>query len=208
MSATGSDITLGTIGSSAGIPNLNVATVPANIRNGGSTAMKAYSQGLAFEDMLVNELSQQLSKTMFGGTGVDGSSLSDGSSSAGGSSGTDGSSSSSMLGGASAYASMIPQTLTSSIMSNGGLGMAESFAQELDPALLTQASAAAGSSGTGTSGTGTSGTGTSGTGTSGTGTSGTGTGTSGTGTTAPTGAAGTAGQAPGATLGPARQVMI
>ena len=184
MSATGSDITLGTIGSSAGIPNLNVATVPANIRNGGSTAMKAYSEGLAFEDMLVNELSQQLSKTMFGGTGVDGSSLSDGSSSAGGSSGTDGSSSSSMLGGASAYASMIPQTLTSSIMSNGGLGMAESFAQELDPALLTQASGAAGSS------------------------SGTGTGTSGTGTTAPTGAAGTTGQAPGATLGPARQVMI
>jgi Rod binding domain-containing protein len=183
MSATGSDITLGTIGSSAGIPNLNVATVPANIRSGGSTAMKAYSEGLAFEDMLVNELSQQLSKTMFGGTGVDGSSSSDGSSAAGGSSGTDGSSSSSMLGGASAYASMIPQTLTSSIMSAGGLGMAESFAQELDPALLTQASGAAGSSGTGT-------------------------GTSGTGTTAPTGAAGTTGQSPGATLGPARQVMI
>ena len=200
MSATGSDITLGTIGSSAGIPNLNVATVPANIRNGGSTAMKAYSEGLAFEDMLVNELSQQLSKTMFGGTGVDGSSLSDGSSSAGGSSGTDGSSSSSMLGGASAYASMIPQTLTSSIMSNGGLGMAESFAQELDPALLTQASGAASSSsgtGTGTSGTGTSGTGTSATGTGGTGTTGTG-----------TGASGATGQAPGATLGSARQGMI
>lgn len=125
-----SDITLGTIGQNAGIPDLNVATVPASIRNGGAGAMKAYSEGLAFEGMLVNELSQQMSKTMFGGTG-DGSST-DGTDS------SDGSASSSMLGGASAYQSLIPQALTASIMADGGLGMAESFAKELDPSLLSQ----------------------------------------------------------------------
>lgn len=147
--STSSDITLGTVGQNAGIPNLNVATVPANIRDGGSDAMKAYSEGLSFESMLVNELSQQMSKTMFGGTG-DGSTT-DGSSA----DGSDGSSSSSMLGGASAYQSMIPQALTSSIMDGGGLGMAESFAQELDPALLSQGDATiSGASGqtTGTTG--------------------------------------------------------
>ena len=131
MSGSTSDINLGTIGSNAGIPNLNVATVPTNIRTGGSKAMQAYSEGLAFEDMLVNELSQQLSKSMYGGTG-DGSTT--------GTSGSTGDSSSSMLGGASAYASMIPQALTSSIMDGGGLGMAESFAEQLDPALLSKAS--------------------------------------------------------------------
>ena len=141
MSGSGSDITLGTIGSGAGIPNLNVADVPANIRGGGSRAMQAYSEGLAFEDMLVNELTQQLANTMYGGSGLDGSA----SDATAGSS--DGSSSSSMLGGASAYASMIPQTLTASVMSGGGLGMAEQFAQALDPALRSQgAGSAAGGS--------------------------------------------------------------
>jgi Rod binding domain-containing protein len=137
MSSSSANVTLGTIGSTAGIPNLNVATIPDNIRNGDSKAKQAYSQGLAFENILVNELSQQLAKTMYGGDGSDGSdsSSTDGSS--------DSSSGSSMLGGASAYASMIPQALTSSIMDGGGLGMAESFAQELDPSLLSQASGTA-----------------------------------------------------------------
>jgi hypothetical protein len=147
MSSSSANVTLGTIGSDAGIPNLNVASIPANIRNGDSKAKQAYSEGLAFEDMLVNELTQQLSSTMYGGDSS-GDSSTDGSSDS-----TDGSSSgSSMLGGASAYASMIPQALTSSIMNSGGLGMAESFAQELDPALLSQASGATGSTVAGASG--------------------------------------------------------
>jgi hypothetical protein len=129
--SSASDITLGTIGADAGIPNLNVAKIPENIRNGDSKAKQAYTEGLAFEDMLVNELSQQLANTMYGGSGTDGSSSADGSSS----DGTDGTSSGGLLSGASAYASLIPQTLTSSIMSGGGLGMAEQFAQEFDPSL-------------------------------------------------------------------------
>ena len=137
--SSSSDITLGTIGANAGIPNLNVADIPANIRHGDSKAMQAYSEGLAFEDMLVNELSQQLANTMYGGSGADGSSSGvDGSSSSDGTDGTDGtdgSSSGGLLSGASAYASLIPQTLTSSIMDGGGLGMASQFADELDPSL-------------------------------------------------------------------------
>jgi len=130
--SSSSDITLGTIGANAGIPNLNVADIPANIRHGDSKAMQAYSEGLAFEDMLVNELSQQLANTMYGGSGLDGSSSSDGTDGTGG---TDGTSSGGLLSGASAYASLIPQTLTSSIMDGGGLGMASQFADELDPSL-------------------------------------------------------------------------
>lgn len=131
--SSSSDITLGTIGADAGIPNLNVADIPANIRNGDSKAMQAYSEGLAFEDMLVNELSQQLANTMYGGSGLDGTaSSSDG---IDGSGASDGSSGGGLLGGASAYASMIPQALTSSIMADGGLGMAAQFAKEFDPAL-------------------------------------------------------------------------
>ena len=131
MSGSSSDITLGTLGSAAGIPNLNVADIPANIRNGDKAAKQAYAEGLSFESVLVNELSQQMAKTMYGGDGTDGTSSSDG---------TDGSDSSSsgLLGAASGYASLIPQALTSSIMSGGGTGLAEEFAQELDPALLTQ----------------------------------------------------------------------
>jgi peptidoglycan DL-endopeptidase RipA len=147
MSSSSTNVTLSTIGSDAGIPNLNVATVPENIRNGDSKAKAAYSEGLAFEDMLVNELTQQLANTMYGGSGSDSS---DDSSST---DGTDSSSGSSMLGGASAYASMIPQALTSSIMDNGGLGMAESFAQELDPSLVSQTSAADGTTSAAAAGT-------------------------------------------------------
>jgi hypothetical protein len=142
MSVSGSDISLGSIGTSAGIPSLNVADIPANIRNGNGSAKQAYAEGLAFENVLVNELSQQLSNTMYGGSGPDATSSTDSSDGSTGSSG--------LLSGAGAYASMIPQVLTSSIMSGGGLGIAEDFAQELDPALKdATATDAAGTAGSG-----------------------------------------------------------
>ncbi len=135
MSPTSPNISLGTIGSTAGIPNLNVAEIPANIRNGNAKAMQAYSEGLAFESVLVNELTQQLAGTMFAGSGQNsgaaaGSGAADVSTPAGGS--TDG-----LMGGASAYGALIPQALSSSIMAGGGLGLAEQFAQQLDPALAS-----------------------------------------------------------------------
>jgi hypothetical protein len=137
MSSSSSDITLASLGSDIGYPNLNVASIPENVREGGSTALKAYAEGLSFEGVLVNELSQQLSSTMFGGQGLDGSSGSDDASS------TDGSSSGGLLSAASAYSSLIPQTLTSSIMDSGGLGMADQFAEQIDPSLETAGAASA-----------------------------------------------------------------
>jgi hypothetical protein len=136
--SSGSDNSLASIGVNAGIPSLNVADIPANVRNGNAAAQQAYTEGLAFEQVLVNELTTQLANTMGSGTldpTSDGSDSSDSGSSSGG-----------LLGGssASAYSSLIPQALSSSIMSGGGLGMAEQFAAAIDPSLNDPASSASG----------------------------------------------------------------
>jgi Rod binding domain-containing protein len=114
MSTSSTDITTASIGAAAGYPNLNVAEIPKNIQDGNSQAKRAYVEGLAFESVLVNELSQQMASTMYG-TG-------------------------------SPYSSLIPQTLTTSIMDSGGLGTAEQFAQELDPSLAAGQSTDSGQS--------------------------------------------------------------
>jgi Rod binding domain-containing protein len=128
MSVSSSDSgSLASIGANAGIPSLNVADIPADIRSGNKQAQQAYSEGLAFEQVLVNELTTQMANAM-GSDSLDPTAdSSDGSST----------SSSGLLGGASssAYASMIPSALTSSIMDGGGLGLAEEFAKTIDPAL-------------------------------------------------------------------------
>ena len=83
--------------------------------------------------MLVDQLTQELASTA---TGTGGDDSSDGSSSDGSS--DDSSSASGLMGGdpaSSAYASMLPQTLTSSIMSGGGTGIALQIAKSIDPAL-------------------------------------------------------------------------
>jgi hypothetical protein len=119
---------------SSGLPPINQATEPAAIRKGGPTAQKAYQEALGFENILVNQLSQELASTVsgpgsVGGSGDDGS----------GDSGSDsGSGSGGMLGSdpsTSAFSSMIPQALSTSIMSGGGLGIALRLAEAIDPAL-------------------------------------------------------------------------
>ena len=102
------------------LPMIDPANEPASVRNGNQKAKNAYETGLAFENVLVNELAQQLSATV---PGLDGSSGSD-----------DG------LGGSSddglgAYSSLLPQTLATSVMSAGGTGLALQIAQSIDPAL-------------------------------------------------------------------------
>lgn len=114
------------------LPPISPALEPAAIRNGNQTAKHAYQVGLAFEQMLVDELSQQLTAT----TGSDGSA--DGSSdpTSGGSS--SGSSTGSIMGSdpaSSTYAQMLPGALASGVMSAGGLGIAAQVAQGIDPAL-------------------------------------------------------------------------
>jgi Rod binding domain-containing protein len=103
------------------------------------SAKQAKQVGLAFEQMLVNQLAQQMAST----ASADGSSP-DGSSPDGSS--PDGSSSNGASGlmgsdpASSAYAQMIPSVLTSSIMSAGGTGIAQQVAQSIDPALVTDPS--------------------------------------------------------------------
>jgi hypothetical protein len=113
------------------LPLMDPATEPAAIRNGDQKAKNAYQTGLAFENVLVNELAQQLSATVpgldgsddgLGGTSADSS----GSGSTGGVGGA---------GGLGAYSSLLPQTLTSSIMAGGGTGIAMQIAKSIDPAL-------------------------------------------------------------------------
>jgi hypothetical protein len=84
------------------LPPINPALEPASVRTGDHAAKNAYQTGLAFEDILVSQLSQAM---------------------------TDSS------GGLGAYASLLPDTLTSTIMSAGGTGVAMQIAQGIDPAL-------------------------------------------------------------------------
>lgn len=100
------------------------ASEPAAIRNGDSAAKSAYSEGLAFEQVLLNEVTQAMAQT-----------TSDDSDGLGGSDSSDSTTGSDALSG-SAYSSLIPQTLTQSIMSSGaGSGIAMQLAESIDPAL-------------------------------------------------------------------------
>jgi len=123
-------MSFGTIGSS--LPPIDAANEPADIRNGNAAAQKAYQEALGFEDILVQQLTQELASTVTSpsqdGSGDDGS----GNSSSGSSGGILGSDPST-----SAFASLIPTALTQSIMSSGGLGIAQRLAQAIDPAIGT-----------------------------------------------------------------------
>jgi Rod binding domain-containing protein len=113
--------------SGGALPPIDQANQPAVIRNGDAAAKKAYQVGLSFEQVFVDQLTQELASTV-SDPSSDGSS--DGSSDSSGASG--------LMGGdaaSSAYANMLPQTLTSSIMSGGGTGIALQIAKSLDPAL-------------------------------------------------------------------------
>jgi Rod binding domain-containing protein len=117
------------------LPPINAALEPASIRNGNAQAKKAYQEALGFEDILVQQLTQELAQTV---TSPGDSTSADGSSSDGSSS--DASGTGGLLGSdpsPSAFASLIPTALTQSIMSGGGVGIAERIAQAIDPAIGT-----------------------------------------------------------------------
>ena len=119
---------------SGNLPLIDPAKEPAAIRNGDKKAKDAYQTGLAFENVLVNELAQQLSATV---PGLDGSGGSDdglGGSSDDGLGGTSGDSSGG-AGGLGAYSSLMRQTLASSLMQGGGRGIAMQIAKSIDPGL-------------------------------------------------------------------------
>jgi Rod binding domain-containing protein len=120
---------------SSTVPPVNAALEPAEIRNGNTRAKQAYQEALGFEDMLMQQLTTELASTVT-------SSSSDGSS-GGSSDGSDGSSDGSSGGilgsdpSTSAFASLIPTALTQSLMSAGGVGIADNLARALDPQIGT-----------------------------------------------------------------------
>jgi Rod binding domain-containing protein len=104
---------------SGGLPVVTQTLEPAWVRDGSAATQKAYQTALAFEQMLVEQLSQSLTTS----SGLGGESGEEGESSEGGSSGSSAAS--------GAISSMLPQALTSGVMNDGGLGLAAQMTRQL-----------------------------------------------------------------------------
>lgn len=112
-----------------GLPVVNQALEPASVRHGSAATKKAYETALAFEQVLVEQLSKSLTAT---------SGLSEESSQEGESGGSE------EGGGASSgFSSMLPQALSSGVMNAGGLGLAAQLAQQLSSSDATKQAAGA-----------------------------------------------------------------
>jgi Rod binding domain-containing protein len=114
---------------SAGLPTVDQATEPASVRAGGQAAKNAYETGLAFEQMLDNELTQTLSSTI-SGTGSSDDGL-------GATTDPTDPSGASADPAASAFSSMLPNALSTGLMTSGGTGVAMQIARSIDPALTS-----------------------------------------------------------------------
>jgi hypothetical protein len=88
----------------AGLPPIDQALLPADIRTAAPARRDAYEAGLGFERLLVQQLSQSL---------------------------TD--SARDAMGGDSPYASLLPDALTDGVMGGGGLGLARQMADAIAP---------------------------------------------------------------------------
>lgn len=89
----------------SGLPPVDRAQLPADIRTAPAARRDAYEAGLGFERMLVQQLTQSLSD-----------------------------SARDALGGDSPYASLLPDALADGVMGGGGLGLARQLADAIQPA--------------------------------------------------------------------------
>jgi Rod binding domain-containing protein len=99
---------------SSGLPPIDASLLPADVRKAGPKAERAYQSALAFENVLIDQLTQSLGSTL--------------SSAAGDDSGDDDS------GGdatSALTAQMIPDALSQSLTASGGLGLARQLYKEL-----------------------------------------------------------------------------
>jgi hypothetical protein len=106
----------------AGLPPVNQALEPEWVRHGTPSTKKAYESALAFEKMLVEQLSQSLAAT--GGVDAGTSQEGEGGSEEGGSP--------QASAGAGELASLLPQALTGGVMRAGGLGLAAQMTHGLE----------------------------------------------------------------------------
>lgn len=119
-------------GSIAGLPAVNQALEPTWVRRGSPSTQQAYETALAFEQTLVEQISQSLTDT----SGAQGESQEgEAGSQAGGAPSS----------GAGGLSSLLPQALAGSIAHAGGLGLAAQLTHELaDSQTAEQARAAGG----------------------------------------------------------------
>jgi len=123
----------GAVAGSAGLPVVNHAVEPAWVRHGSTTTQRDYATALAFEKVLVEQLAKSLAST----SGLAGEGAEEGGS------GAPGSPSSDAQSGAGALSSLLPQALSSGVMSAGGLGLAAQLTRSMEgvhPAARTGAS--------------------------------------------------------------------
>jgi Rod binding domain-containing protein len=109
----------------SGLPIVNQALEPSWVRHGSAATQKAYETALSFEETLVEQLSKSLAAT---------SGMSGEESSGEGESSEEGS---------SELSSMLPQALSSSVMSAGGLGLAAELTHGLETEQTSAAIASA-----------------------------------------------------------------
>jgi Rod binding domain-containing protein len=123
--------------SSTGAPVVDQALEPASVRHGSAAVQKAYQTALAFEQVLVEQLSKSLSASS-GLGGEEAAQEGESGAEEGGSS-------------ASGLSSMLPQALSSGVMHAGGLGLAAQLVQQ---AQASEGGARAGSGGASVGGAG------------------------------------------------------
>lgn len=104
------------------LPVANEARAPASVRNGSAAVKQDYATAQGFEEMLLQQLSSSLAQS----SGLSGESE------AGEGSGEEGSSEGGEAG-SGMLSSLLPQTLTESVMREGGLGLATQLMGALDP---------------------------------------------------------------------------
>ena len=87
------------------LPPIDQATLPADIRNGSKQDKQAYTAALGFERMLVGELTKQMAETAKPADSDDDN----------------------KDAASSMYMQMLPDQLADSVVSNGGMGLAQSL---------------------------------------------------------------------------------
>jgi Rod binding domain-containing protein len=92
---------------SAGLPPIDNAVLPADVRNGTKERRERYDAALSFESQLVGELTKQLAKT------------------------AEPADSSGESAAVAMYRDMLPGAMTDAIMAEGGLGLATQIDQAM-----------------------------------------------------------------------------
>ncbi len=124
-------MSIGALSGSAAPPVVNQALEPKWVRDGSASTQKAYQSALAFEQTLVEQLSSSLTRA----SGLGGESSGEGGT------GSEEEGASQGGGAGSELSSLLPQSLASSVMEAGGLGLAAQLTRGLQdtsaPAQLT-----------------------------------------------------------------------